>query len=78
MVSVVAVHMLHCPVASGIFVPRPGIEPVFLVLEMDSLPLATREVPPPFLKIAFRVHLFIIYFLATLCGLWDHSSLTRD
>ena len=31
--SVVVVHGLSCPVACGILVPRPGIEPTSLALE---------------------------------------------
>ena len=37
--SVVAACRLSCPMACGILVPRPGIEPASLHWKVDSLPL---------------------------------------
>ena len=42
--------MPHCPVASEIFVPRPGIEPVFLVLASGFLTTGHQGSPPSLFK----------------------------
>ena len=61
--SVVAAHGLSCPVACGILVPRPGIEPVSPALEGGFFTTGPREVPRYFLnekKTLIFTHIFAI------------------
>ena len=67
--SVVVAHGLSCPVACGILVPRPGIEPVSPALQDGFL---TTGPPGKSLEIAlmipspFRISLSISFFLSML------------
>ena len=69
--SVVAMHGLSCPMACGILVPQPEIEPISPALEGEFLttgPLGSSEDPGPLISIIIFLIIGLLGFFI-LCGL---------